>query len=62
MPNWDNRYRDRLKLLIEILPVLDSEPRFATLHARFAQHAPELAAVAAELASAPGVTSTADPG
>lgn len=29
MPNWDNRYRDRLKLLIEILPVLDSEPRFA---------------------------------
>ena len=29
MPTWDNRYRDRLKLLVEILPVLDREPRFA---------------------------------
>ena len=29
MPTWDNRYRDRLKLLVQILPVLDREPRFA---------------------------------
>lgn len=29
MSTWDSRYTDRLKLLIEILPVLDSEPRFA---------------------------------
>ncbi len=29
MPTWDDRYRDRLKLLIEILPILDGEQRFA---------------------------------
>ena len=29
MSTWDSRYTDRLKLLIEILPVLDSEPCFA---------------------------------
>jgi predicted nucleotidyltransferase component of viral defense system len=29
MSSWDKRYTDRLQLLIEILPVLDSERRFA---------------------------------
>ena len=29
MPTWDSRYHDRLKLLVEILPALDGERRFA---------------------------------
>ena len=29
MSNWDSRYRDRVQLLVEMLPVLDREPRFA---------------------------------
>lgn len=29
MPNWDSRYAERVKLLVEILPVLAREKRFA---------------------------------
>ena len=29
MPNWDNRSAERVKLLVEILPVLAGEKRFA---------------------------------
>ncbi|HEY0207560.1 nucleotidyl transferase AbiEii/AbiGii toxin family protein [Acerihabitans sp.] len=29
MNTWDKRYTDRVKLLVEILPVLAQEPRFA---------------------------------
>lgn len=29
MSNWDKRYRDRVQLLMEILPLLASEPNFA---------------------------------
>jgi hypothetical protein len=29
MHNWDSRYAERVKLLVEILPVLAGEKRFA---------------------------------
>lgn len=29
MNNWDRRYTDRVKLLVEILPLLAQEPGFA---------------------------------
>lgn len=29
MPNWDSRYAERVKLLVQILPVLAGEKRFA---------------------------------
>lgn len=29
MSTWDKRYTDRVQLLVEILPVLAREPRFA---------------------------------
>lgn len=29
MSSWDNRYRDRVQLLVDILPVLAKETRFA---------------------------------
>ena len=29
MNNWDNRYAERVKLLVEILPTLAKEQRFA---------------------------------
>jgi hypothetical protein len=29
MSNWDKRYAEQVKLLVEILPVLAREPRFA---------------------------------
>ena len=30
MSNWDRRYAEQVKLLVEILPVLAREPRFRT--------------------------------
>ena len=29
LDHWDRRYTDRVRLLVEILPVLEQEPRFA---------------------------------
>ena len=29
MSTWDSRYRDRVQLLVDILPLLAREPRFA---------------------------------
>jgi hypothetical protein len=29
MSTWDKRYTDRVQLLVEILPMLAQEPRFA---------------------------------
>ena len=29
LDHWDRRYTDRVRLLVEILPVLAQEPRFA---------------------------------
>ena len=29
MNSWDNRYTDQVQLLVDILPVLATEPRFA---------------------------------
>lgn len=29
MRTWDKRYDDRVRLLLEILPLLEQEPRFA---------------------------------
>ena len=29
LDHWDQRYTDRVRLLVEILPVLASEPGFA---------------------------------
>ena len=29
LESWDGRYTDRVRLLVEILPVLAKEPRFA---------------------------------
>ena len=29
LDQWDRRYTDRVRLLVEILPVLAQEPRFA---------------------------------
>ncbi|WP_235175435.1 hypothetical protein [Xanthomonas arboricola] len=29
LDRWDRRYTDRVRLLVEILPVLAQEPRFA---------------------------------
>jgi len=29
LEQWDRRYTDRVRLLVEILPVLAQEPRFA---------------------------------